>query len=96
MLFNVLYRCVSLMWVLIIFDFNSLLFRGWSFNIFRVWIVFGFFVAVLCVVCYLFAEAVVDVAALLEVHIYFTVLILVAIVMFILDTILSVKDVLKG
>ena len=86
----------SPLWLLLKFDFNQLLFRGRPYNNRRAWIVLTLSVLVLAVACHLLAGAVVDVAAALGVHTYFTALILAAVATSIPDTILSVKDALKG
>lgn len=62
----------------------------------RAWAVIAGSVAVLAVACHFLAQAVVDVAIVLDVAPYFTALILAAIATSVPDTILSVKDALKG
>ncbi len=76
--------------------FDKVLFRGRPFTTAGAWGVISLSVAVLGVACHYLAQAVVDVADYLEVAPYFTALILAAAATSIPDTILSVKDSLKG
>lgn len=77
-------------------DFNSLFFRGRPFNERRAWSVLFTSVAVIGAGCYALSWAVVEVADALDVALYFTTVILAAAATSVPDTVLSIKDAMKG
>jgi cation:H+ antiporter len=78
------------------FDFNQLFFGGRPFNKLRAWSVLGASIAVIGAGCYALSWAVVEVADALDVALYFTTVILAAAATSVPDTVLSVKDAMKG
>ncbi len=81
---------------LLTFDFNVALFRGQAFSSGRAWSVVLASVSVLGVACHFLAWAVMEVADAVNVAPYFTALVLAGAATSIPDTILSIKDSLKG
>lgn len=81
------------------FDFNQLYFKGQAYTDERksqAWIVLASSIAVISVACYALGEAIVGSAELLGVHAMVTALFLGAAASSVPDTILSVKDAIKG
>jgi len=78
------------------FDFNSLLFSGGSFSTGSAWVVLSLATTVIGVACWQLAEAVMMSAKALDVPPYFTAVILAAAATSVPDTVLSVKDALRG
>jgi len=81
---------------LLTFDFNNLLFNGRSFSTGTAWVVLTLATAVIGVACWQLAEAVMMSANALDVPPYFTAVILAAAATSVPDTVLSVKDALRG
>ncbi|ARU56116.1 tRNA pseudouridine synthase A [Oleiphilus messinensis] len=81
---------------LITFDFNNLIFDGKDFTTQSAWIVLSCATAVIGVACYVLAEVVIISADLLGVPAYFTAVIFAAAATSVPDTVLSVKDAVKG
>lgn len=78
------------------FDFNQLFFAGRALNRWRAWTVLAASVTVIGAGCFALSWAVVEVARALDVALYFTTVILAAAATSVPDTVLSVKDALKG
>jgi cation:H+ antiporter len=81
---------------LITFDFNNLLFDGESFSTRSAWVVLTLATTVIGIACWQLAEAVMMSANALDVPPYFTAVILAAAATSVPDTVLSVKDALRG
>ncbi len=81
---------------LLTFDFNHLFYNGVSFNNKRAWVVLSFSVTVIGFACVILAEAVMMSARALGVPAFFTAIILAAAASSVPDTILSMKDAVKG
>jgi len=81
---------------LLTFDFNNLLYNGARYSTVSAWVVLSLATLVIAVACWALAEAVMISAAALEVPPYFTALILAAAATSVPDTVLSVKDALRG
>jgi cation:H+ antiporter len=81
---------------LLTFDFNNLLYNGARYSTGSAWIVLSLATLVIAVACWGLAEAVMISAAALGIPPYFTALILAAAATSVPDTVLSVKDALRG
>ncbi len=81
---------------LLTFDFNNLLFSGRDFSTGSAWTVLSLATLVIAIACYSLAEAVMLSADALGVPPYFTALIFAAAATSVPDTILSVKDAMRG
>lgn len=81
---------------LLTFDFNSLLFKGADFTTGSAWTVLGLTTAVIGVACLGLSWAVIEAADVLGVAPYFTAVILAAAATSVPDTVISVKDALRG
>jgi cation:H+ antiporter len=81
---------------LITFDFNNLLFNGKRYTTSSAWVVLSLATAVIGVACWQLAEAVMMSSSALGVPAYFTALVLAAAATSAPDTVLSVKDALRG
>lgn len=81
---------------LLTFDFNTLLFAGASYRTGSAWVVLSLVTLVIAIACWALAEAVMLSAAALDVPPYFTALILAAAATSLPDTVLSVKDAVRG
>ncbi len=81
---------------LMTFDFKQLLFGNGDYNKGSAWVVLALATLVLAVACYAVAEGVMISAAALNVPPYFTALILAAAATSVPDTVLSVKDAMRG
>lgn len=81
---------------LLTFDFNTLFFNGKPLTDSSAWVILGCSVVVVAAACHLLAEAVIMSAEALNVPAYFTAVILAAAASSVPDTILSVKDAMKG
>jgi len=77
-------------------DFNQLLFKGRDLSTGRAWVVLSAAIAVIAAGCYVLSWAVVEAAHALNVPLYFTTVILAAAATSVPDTVLSVKDAMKG
>jgi cation:H+ antiporter len=77
-------------------DFNNLLYGGRAFNTASAWVVLSLATLVIAIACYGLAEAVMLSAAALDVPPYFTALVFAAAATSVPDTILSVKDAMRG
>jgi cation:H+ antiporter len=78
------------------FDFNNLLFGGRDFTTSSAWVVLSLSTIVIAIACYGLSEAVMLSADALNVPAYFTALIFAAAATSVPDTILSVKDAMRG
>ncbi len=78
------------------FDFNSLLFNGGSFSTGTAWVVLSLATVVIGIACWQLAEAVMMSARALDVPPYLTAVVLAAAATSVPDTVLSVKDALRG
>lgn len=78
------------------FDFNALLFSGSNFTNKSAWIVLSCAVVVIAVACHFLAEATAHIATGLGIPLYLSAMIIAAAATSVPDTILSVKDALKG
>jgi len=87
---------VSKLKALLTFDFNTLLFNARSFSTGSAWVVLTLATTVLGVACWKLADAVMMSANALGVPPYFTAVILAAAATSVPDTVLSVKDALRG
>lgn len=81
---------------LLTFDFNELFFGGRPFTTMSAWVVLGAAVAVISVACYGLSWAVVTASEELAVPLYFTTVILAAAATSVPDTVISVRDAMKG
>ncbi len=81
---------------LLTFDFNNLLFSGANYSARSAWIVLSLTTTVIAIACWALAEAVMISATALDVAPYFTALILAAAATSVPDTVLSVKDAVRG
>ena len=81
---------------LVTFDYNQLIFKGGDFSAGSAWTVLILATSTIGAACYLLAEAVMGSAAALNVPAYFTAVILGAAATSVPDTVISVKDALKG
>lgn len=81
---------------LLTFDFNNLFYSGARFNNKRAWVVLSASVVIIAFACIILAEAVMMSARALGVPAFFTAIILAAAASSVPDTILSVKDAMKG
>ena len=77
-------------------NFHNLIFSGRDFDTRMAWSLLGLSVVVLGVACHLLAESVVMAANAIDVHPYITAVIFAAAATSVPDTVLSVKDALKG
>jgi cation:H+ antiporter len=87
---------VSKLKALLTFDFNNLLFNGNSYSTGTAWVVLTLATTVLGIACWQLADAVMMSANALDVPPYFTAVILAAAATSVPDTVLSVKDALRG
>ena len=78
------------------FDFNTLLFNGADFSTGRAWVVLSLATGVIAVACWLLAEAVMLSADAMGVPPYFTALVFAAAATSVPDTVLSLKDAVRG
>lgn len=86
----------SMLKALLTFDFNNLLFGGRDFSTLSAWVVLSLSTIVIAIACWGLAEAVMISANALRVPAYFTALIFAAAATSVPDTILSVKDAMRG
>nr|VFK65577.1 MAG: cation:H+ antiporter [Candidatus Kentron sp. UNK]VFK71535.1 MAG: cation:H+ antiporter [Candidatus Kentron sp. UNK] len=81
---------------LLTFDFNNLIYNGGSYTTGSAWVVLSLATMVIGVACWQLAEAVMLSASALGVPAYFTALIFAAAATSVPDTVLSVKDAMRG
>jgi len=81
---------------LLTLDFRQLFFRDAPFSDRNAWMVLGASVTVISIACYGLSWSVVEIADVLDVPLYFTTVILAAAATSVPDTVLSVKDAMKG
>ena len=81
---------------LLTFDFNQLFFGGKELNDKRAWVVLGGSITIIGLACHFLANAVIDASTALQIPAYFAAAVLAAAATSVPDTILSVKDALKG
>jgi len=81
---------------LLTFDFNNLIYGGRNYTLGSAWIVLSLATVVIGIACWQLAEAVMSSADALGVPAYFTALIFAAAATSVPDTILSVKDAMRG
>ena len=81
---------------LLTFDFNNLIYRGRNYTTGSAWVVLSLATVVIGIACWQLAEAVMLSASALGVPAYFTALIFAAAATSVPDTVLSVKDAMRG
>lgn len=81
---------------LLTFDFNTLIYKGKAYTDQNAWVVLGLATTIIGIACWQLAEAVMMSAAALDVPPYFTAVIFAASATSVPDTVLSVKDALRG
>ncbi len=81
---------------LLTFDFNTLLFRGGDYSTGSAWVVLSLATSVIAAACWLLAEAVMVSADAMGVPPYFTALVFAAAATSVPDTVLSLKDAVRG
>jgi len=81
---------------LLTFDYNQLLYKGADFTKSSAWVVLSCATATIAFACYFLSEAVIESAEVLDIAPYFTAVILGAAATSVPDTVISVKDSLKG
>jgi cation:H+ antiporter len=86
----------NILTAILTFDFNYIFFNDQDFNTSRAWTVLGSAVVVIGIACHFLANAVIDAATALQIPTYFAAAVLAAAATSVPDTVLSVKDALKG
>lgn len=86
----------SMLRAFLTFDFNTLLFGGKRFSNGSAWVVLTLAIGVIAFACWLLADAVIASADALGVPTYFTALVFAAAATSVPDTVLSVKDAMRG